>query len=72
MGFIYFTCFNFVYQNRFSIFLGIVFLVDTFWNRKIKWSYILGGILGISIALALTGFIWRIDQQYNCCQEITI
>ncbi|WP_426278280.1 hypothetical protein ACN9MN_02880 [Chryseobacterium sp. S-02] len=35
-----------------AIFLGIVFLVDTFWNRKIKWAYVFGGILGISIALA--------------------
>jgi hypothetical protein len=38
------------------IFLGIVFLVDTFGNRKIKWSYVLGGILGISIALAFNWF----------------
>ncbi len=38
------------------IFLGIVFLVDTFWNRKIKWSYVLGGILGIGIALAFNWF----------------
>ncbi|ASW73444.1 hypothetical protein IQ37_15365 [Chryseobacterium piperi] len=34
------------------IFLGIVFLVDTFYNKKIRWSYILGGILGISVALS--------------------
>ncbi|WEK70849.1 MAG: hypothetical protein P0Y62_04670 [Candidatus Chryseobacterium colombiense] len=39
-----------------AIFLGIVFLVDTFWNRKIKWSYVFGGILGISIALAFNWF----------------
>lgn len=38
------------------IFLGIVFLIDTFWNRKIKWRYIFGGILGISIALAFNWF----------------
>lgn len=38
------------------IFLGIVFLVDTFWNRKIKWSFVLGGALGISIALAFNWF----------------
>ncbi|UMQ42729.1 hypothetical protein MKS83_03325 [Chryseobacterium sp. Y16C] len=38
------------------IFLGIVFLVDTFWNRKIKWSYVLGGILGTGIALAFNWF----------------
>ncbi|KIC62875.1 LTA synthase family protein [Chryseobacterium taiwanense] len=38
------------------IFLGIVFLVDTFWNRKIKWSYVLGGILGVGVALAFNWF----------------
>lgn len=35
-----------------AIFLGIVFLVDAFWNKKLRWSYILGGILGISTAIA--------------------
>ena len=30
-----------------AIFLGIVFLVDVFWNKKIKWFYVLGGILGV-------------------------
>lgn len=34
------------------IFLGIVFLVDVFWNKKIKWFYILGGILGIVTVLS--------------------
>ncbi|WP_343608647.1 hypothetical protein [Chryseobacterium oranimense] len=29
------------------IFLGIVFLVDAFWNRKIRWNYVFGGILGL-------------------------
>lgn len=38
------------------IFLGIVFLIDTFWNRKIKWSFVLGGALGIGIALAFNWF----------------
>ncbi|WP_172282452.1 hypothetical protein [Chryseobacterium sp. LAM-KRS1] len=38
------------------IFLGIVFLVDIFWNKKIRWSYIFGGILGISFALAFNWF----------------
>jgi len=38
------------------IFLGIVFLVDIFWNRKIKWNYVFGGILGISVALAFNWF----------------
>ncbi|MGC4128366.1 MAG: hypothetical protein QM564_02140 [Bergeyella sp.] len=37
------------------IFLGIVFLVDVFWNKKLKWSYILGGILGV---LAVLSFNW--------------
>lgn len=37
------------------IFLGIVFLVDIFWNKKIRWSYIFGGILGLAVAL---GFNW--------------
>lgn len=46
-----------------AIFLGIVFLVDTFWNRKIKWSYVFGGILGISIALAFNWFYF--DELIN-------
>ncbi|SHF83290.1 hypothetical protein [Chryseobacterium vrystaatense] len=37
------------------IFLGIVFLVDIFWNKKIRWSYIFGGILGL---LAVLSFNW--------------
>lgn len=37
------------------IFLGIVFLVDIFWNKKIRWSYIFGGILGLAVAF---GFNW--------------
>ncbi|OCA71877.1 hypothetical protein BBH99_13500 [Chryseobacterium contaminans] len=37
------------------IFLGIVFLVDLFWNKKIRWNYIFGGILGI---LATVAFNW--------------
>ncbi|WP_419870778.1 hypothetical protein [Chryseobacterium sp. CT-SW4] len=38
------------------IFLGIVFLVDVFWNKKIRWSYILGGILGVGIVVAFNWF----------------
>lgn len=38
------------------IFLGIVFLVDLFWNRKIRWSYIFGGILGVLSTLAFNWF----------------
>lgn len=34
------------------IFLGIVFLVDLFWNKKIRWPYVLGGVFGVSTALA--------------------
>lgn len=34
------------------IFLGIVFLVDVFWVKKIRWLYILGGILGLIILLS--------------------
>ncbi len=34
------------------IFLGIVFLVDLFRTRKIRWIYILGGVAGITITLA--------------------
>ncbi|BAP31749.1 uncharacterized protein CHSO_2712 [Chryseobacterium sp. StRB126] len=37
------------------IFLGIVFLVDLFWNRKIRWNYIFGGVLG---ALSTVAFNW--------------
>lgn len=38
------------------IFLGIVFLVDIFWNKKIRWSYILGGILGVSVCVSFNWF----------------
>ncbi|REC61637.1 hypothetical protein DRF65_14375 [Chryseobacterium pennae] len=38
------------------IFLGIVFLVDLFWNRKIRWSYIFGGILGVLSTVAFNWF----------------
>lgn len=37
------------------IFLGIVFLVDVFWNKKIRWNYVFGGILGV---LFTVGFNW--------------
>lgn len=37
------------------IFLGIVFLVDIIWNKKIRWFYILGGMLGVA---ALMSFNW--------------
>ncbi|MCU7613729.1 hypothetical protein N0B16_04695 [Chryseobacterium sp. GMJ5] len=38
------------------IFLGIIFLVDIFWNKKIKWSFVLGGILGIALSVAFNWF----------------
>ncbi|QIY89880.1 hypothetical protein [Chryseobacterium gallinarum] len=34
------------------IFLGIAFLVDLFWNKKIRWSYVFGGVLGVSLTMA--------------------
>lgn len=38
------------------IFLGIVFLVDLFWNKKIRWNYIFGGILGLFSTVAFNWF----------------
>lgn len=38
------------------IFLGIVFLVDIFWTKKIRWSYILGGILGVAATVSFNWF----------------
>ena len=38
------------------IFLGIVFLVDLFWNRKLRWEYILGGILGVTVCVSFNWF----------------
>ncbi len=38
------------------IFLGVVFLVDVLWNRKIKWFYVLGGSLGVLILLSFNWF----------------
>ncbi|RMZ58262.1 hypothetical protein D1632_11570 [Chryseobacterium nematophagum] len=38
------------------IFLGVVFLVDIVWNKKIKWCYILGGAIGVSSVLAFNWF----------------
>lgn len=45
------------------IFLGIVFLVDIFWNKKIKWHYILGGIIGLSISLSFN--LIYFDELFN-------
>lgn len=38
------------------IFLGIVFIVDLIWNKKINWRYILGGIIGVGVVLAFNWF----------------
>ena len=38
------------------IFLGIVFLVDLFWNKKIRWFYILGGVLGVAVLMSFNWF----------------
>ncbi|MFN4074364.1 MAG: hypothetical protein ACK4HC_00465 [Cloacibacterium sp.] len=38
------------------IFLGIVFLVDIIWNKKIRWFYILGGMLGVSVLMSFNWF----------------
>lgn len=38
------------------IFLGIVFLIDLIWTKKINWNYILGGILGVLILLSFNWF----------------
>lgn len=38
------------------IFLGIVFLVDLFWNKKIRWNYVFGGILGVLSTVAFNWF----------------
>ncbi|MBP7172949.1 MAG: hypothetical protein KBA33_02630 [Cloacibacterium sp.] len=38
------------------IFLGIVFLVDAIWTKKINWHYIFGGIIGIAALLAFNWF----------------
>ena len=38
------------------IFLGVVFLVDIIWNKKIRWFYILGGILGFVVLMSFNWF----------------
>lgn len=38
------------------IFLGIVFLVDIIWNKKIRWFYILSGILGVVVLMSFNWF----------------
>lgn len=41
------------------IFLGIVFLVDLLANKKIKWLYILGGVLGVITVLSFNWFYFH-------------
>ncbi len=41
------------------IFLGIIFLVDVFKNRKINWFYVLGGSLGVLILLSFNWFYFQ-------------
>lgn len=38
------------------IFLGVVFLVDIIWNKKVRWFYILGGILGVAVLMSFNWF----------------
>ena len=38
------------------IFLGIVFLVDIIWNKKVRWFYILGGLLGVAVLMSFNWF----------------
>lgn len=38
------------------IFLGVVFLVDIIWNKKVRWFYILGGILGVVVLMSFNWF----------------
>ncbi|WP_312078428.1 hypothetical protein [Chryseobacterium sp.] len=38
------------------IFLGITFIIDLIWNRKIRWTYIFGGILGLAVSLSFNWF----------------
>lgn len=38
------------------IFLGIVFLVDIFWNKKIRWNYIFSGIIAVIILVSFNWF----------------
>ena len=41
------------------IFLGIVFLVDLFWYKKIKWFYVLGGVIGVTVCLSFNWFYFN-------------
>ena len=41
------------------VFLGIVFLVDVIWNKKLNWNYILGGVLGVIILMSFNYFYFN-------------
>ena len=41
------------------IFLGIVFLVDIVWNKKIRWEYILSGIIAVNILMSFNWFYFE-------------
>lgn len=41
------------------IFLGIVFLVDLVWNKKLRWYYMLGGVLGLASVLSFNWFYFH-------------
>lgn len=41
------------------IFLGIVFLVDIVWNKKIRWEYIFSGIIAVSILMSFNWFYFE-------------
>ena len=41
------------------IFLGIVFLVDIVWNKKIRWNYILSGIIAVCILMSFNWFYFE-------------
>ena len=53
------------------IFLGIVFLVDIIWNKKIRWFYILGGILGVVVLMSFNWFYF-VELLNNTINRISI
>ncbi|SDE24400.1 hypothetical protein [Riemerella columbipharyngis] len=38
------------------IFLGIIFIVDTVWNKKIRWNYVVSGALGLGLLISFNWF----------------
>ncbi|MEG0761445.1 MAG: hypothetical protein RR411_08170 [Chryseobacterium sp.] len=64
------------------IFLGITFLVDLVWTKKIRWNYIFGGIFALIVSLSFNWFYFgevvnntivakklRYDGQFNLKQN---